>query len=194
MADNETGNKNQDYFFEQYKLYVEMADRVSQRRDQSSRFYATLFSALAAILVLAARFNLSDDTWGLVFLITGLVGAVLACIWYMNIHSYRTLNSAKFQIINKMEKQLPFQGYTKEWELLRPTDSPRKYLQLTVVEQYVSGSVSNAVTSPCRIRNLFNAVSRPSPPPPRPGAAAPAPPRPPCSKLASSPPACIIAA
>lgn len=137
MKPEEYGEKYPDHLLEQYKLYVEMADRVSQRRDQSNKFYATIYSALAAILVLAARFDLSDDTWGFAFLVAGLVGALLAGIWYMNIRSYRTLNSAKFQIINEIEKQLPAQGYTDEWELLRPVEGPPKYLQLTRVEQYV---------------------------------------------------------
>ncbi len=141
MTPKEYGERYLDHLLEQYKLYVEMADRVSQRRDQSNRFYATIYSILAAILVLAARFKLSDDTsdgtWALVFLITGLVGALLAGIWYMNIRSYKTLNSAKFQVINEIENQLPVQGYTKEWELLRPVGGPPKYLQLTRIEQYV---------------------------------------------------------
>ena len=137
MKREEYGEKYPDHLLEQYKLYVEMADRVSQRRDQSNKFYATIYSALAAILVLASRFDLSDDTWGLAFLVAGLVGALLAGIWFMNIRSYRTLNSAKFQIINEIEKQLPAQGYTDEWELLRPVGGPPKYLQLTRVEQYV---------------------------------------------------------
>lgn len=137
MTPEEYGEQHSGHLLEQYKLYVEMADRVSQRRDQSNRFYATLFSALAAVLVLAARFNLSDDSWGLVFLIAGFVGSALSLIWFVNIRSYRTLNSAKFQIINRIEKQLPFHGYTEEWELLRPAEGTKRYLQLTVVEQYV---------------------------------------------------------
>ena len=126
---------------EQYKLYVEMADRVSQRRDQSNRFYVALLGALAAILVIAARFVLSDDGetsmfMTAVFLASGAFGAILSIIWCLNIRSYRVLNSAKFEIIHELEKRLPFDGYTKEWEILRPPDGSPKYLQLTVVEQF----------------------------------------------------------
>ena len=115
MTPEAYGEKYPDHLLEQYKLYVEMGDRVSQRRDQSSRFYATIYSALAAILILEARFDLSGDAWGPVFLIAGIVGVVVAGIWFMNIRSYRRLNSAKFAVINEMEAQLPFSGYGKEW-------------------------------------------------------------------------------
>ncbi len=37
---------------EEYKLYVEMADRVSARRIETNKFYITLLTALLAILTL----------------------------------------------------------------------------------------------------------------------------------------------
>ena len=142
MNPEEYGDKYSDHLIEQYKLYVEMADRVSQRRDQSNRFYVALLGALAAILVIAARFVLSDDGESsmfmtAVFLTSGIFGAILSIIWYLNIRSYRVLNSAKFEVIHEMEKEIPFDGYAKEWEILRPPEGSPKYLQLTAVEQFV---------------------------------------------------------
>lgn len=48
-----TPEKHSDHLLEQYKLYVEMTDRVSQRREQSNRFYVTLVAAIVALLILA---------------------------------------------------------------------------------------------------------------------------------------------
>ena len=134
----DNGQTNSDHLLlEQYKLYVEMADRVSQRRDQSNRFYATLVAAFVALLVVMARLDVSTDTWSVVFTVVGAFGMAFSIVWFINIRSYRELNSAKFQIINDMEKLLPYAGYSKEWEILRPPgDSPR-YIQLTRVEQFV---------------------------------------------------------
>ena len=142
MSPEEYGDKYSDHLIEEYKLYVEMADRVSQRRDQSNRFYVALLGALAAILVIAARFVLSDNGevaafMAAAFLTSGVFGAILSIIWFMNIRSYRTLNSAKFQVIHELEKKIPFDGYAKEWDILRPPDGKPKYLQLTAVEQFV---------------------------------------------------------
>ena len=129
--------KYSDHFLEQYKLYVEMADRVSQRREQANRFYVSLVAAIVALLVVLARFDVADGAWPVVFLISGLFGAALSVVWFVNIRSYRQLNSAKFAIINKMEEQLPTSGYADEWELLRPKDGPAKYFQLSRIEQFV---------------------------------------------------------
>ena len=137
MKPDEYGEKYPDHLLEQYKLYVEMADRVSQRREQSNRFYVSLVAAIVALLVILARFDVADGAWPIVFLISGVVGAALSLVWYVNIKSYRQLNSAKFAIINKMEKQLPAAGYSDEWEILRPKAGPAQYFQLTRIEQFV---------------------------------------------------------
>ena len=139
MNPDDYGDKHQDHLLEQYKLYVEMADRVSQRRDQSNRFYVTIVSALAAIVVVIARFGVPENgaLLEVAFLIIGLFGLALSGIWYFNIRSYRVLNSAKFAIINRIEEQLPFAGYSEEWEILRPPEGRRPYFQLTRVEQFV---------------------------------------------------------
>ena len=137
MNPSEYGVNYSDHLLEQYKLYVEMADRVSQRRDQSNRFYASLLAGMIALMVVLTRFDISEDVWAIVFLVGGLFGLFLSVVWFVNIKSYRVLNTAKFKIINELENKLPTQGYAKEWDLLRsPIDSP-KYLQLTKVEQFV---------------------------------------------------------
>jgi hypothetical protein len=46
------GDKFQDHLMEQYKICVEMADRVSVRRNQANSFYISLLSALIALLSL----------------------------------------------------------------------------------------------------------------------------------------------
>ena len=137
MTPEKYGEKYSDHLLEQYKLYVEMADRVSQRREQSNRFYVTLVAAIVALLILAARLGVADGAWPVLFLINGLFGMALSVVWYGNIRSYRELNTAKFAIINELEKQLPTAGYADEWELLRPKEGPPKYFQLSRIEQFV---------------------------------------------------------
>ena len=81
MKPEEYGEKYQDHLLEQYKLFVEMADRVSQRRDQSNRFYVTFVSAIAGLLMVLARFGTSvNGIWPVVFLISGLLGMALSFI------------------------------------------------------------------------------------------------------------------
>ena len=140
MTPEDYGENYNDHLLEQYKLYVEMADRISQRRDQSNRFYVTILSALAAVVVVITRFGVPVDGMSptVVFFAIGLFGIALSFIWRLNIKSYRVLNSAKFDVINEIEKQLPSRGYNKEWDLLKnPPPGRDRYLQLTRVEQRV---------------------------------------------------------
>ena len=137
MKPEDYGENYQSHLLDQYKLYVEMADRISQRRDQSNRFYAGLVSAIIALLVVIGRFGASGIDWNIALLVAGLFGTAMSVIWYINLGSYRALNSAKYRVINEMESQLPHAGYTKEWSYLRPASGPARYFQLTRIERYV---------------------------------------------------------
>ena len=137
MKPEDYGENYQIHLLEQYKLYVEMADRVSQRRDQSNRFYAGLMSAIVALLVVMGRLGVSGSNWDIALLVAGLLGVSLSVIWYINLGSYRVLNSAKYHVINDMESQLPRAGFTDEWAYLRPEKGPARYFQLTRIERYV---------------------------------------------------------
>ena len=137
MNRDEYGDNHQAHLLEQYKLYAEMADRISQRRDLSNRFYAGLVSAIVALLVVMGRIGVSENTWSIALLLAGLLGGSLSVIWFINLGSYRSINSAKFRVITGMESQLPYAGYSEEWAYLRPPRGPARYLQLTRIERYV---------------------------------------------------------
>lgn len=132
------GDKFQDHLIEQYKIYVEMADRISSRRFQTNRFYVTLLSGLLALLSLVVNINAFSSVLYVVFVAVGILGIALCILWYVNIHSYRQLNSGKFQVIHEMEQHLPFPAYEREWEILREGKEGKKYRRLSKVEQYVA--------------------------------------------------------
>ncbi len=132
MADDDQGT-----VLELYKNAVEMADRVSSRRAGANTFFLTLNTALAAVvgIVSSARkppphgSQPSFDAFGLVA--TAVAGIVLALVWRALLAYYRRLNGAKFDVINKLEEQLPVQPYAEEWEILHPNepDEPEPKLQ-----------------------------------------------------------------
>jgi hypothetical protein len=129
------GENFNEHLLEQYKLYVEMADRISERRMQTNKFYISLLSGLLALLsVLVSIGNLNQT---LIFVIVSLLGMALCILWHINIQSYRQLNSGKFKVIHEMEQYLPFPCYDKEWGILGEGKEKSKYLQLTRVEKYI---------------------------------------------------------
>lgn len=131
------GNEFKAHILEQYKLYVEMADRVSSRRVQMASFYTSILSALLALLSITSNKDIFQGPQSFVLFTTAMLGLCLCFVWAANINSYKQLNSLKFKVIHEMETYLPFPCYDREWKILKEDKNRRRYLRLTAVEQYV---------------------------------------------------------
>jgi len=132
------GKEYNRHVLEQYRLYVEMADRVSSRRAKANTFFVSVNTLLiTAISILAEiRSSLVSMTFWWV-LATSFAGILVCWIWLSTISSYRQLNSGKFKVINAIEQELPLAMYNAEWAYLKPKIGVSKYNQLTNVERWV---------------------------------------------------------
>ena len=121
---------------EQYKLCVEMADRVSSRRNLTNTFFLTLNTAVVTALSVMSGAGLPRcPAWTL---FAGLVILLTQCLaWSVMMRSYRQLNAAKYAVINALERRLPALAFTGEWEILGSGTDWRRYMPLTYVEQSV---------------------------------------------------------
>ncbi|MEU7399619.1 RipA family octameric membrane protein, partial [Streptomyces albogriseolus] len=93
-------HQNQSIILEQYKIYVEMADRVSARRGLANTFFLTLNTAAASI---GGWFNTSlqgRTRTTLVLLLFVLL--IQTAGWFAILRSYRQLSSAKFRVIGAL--------------------------------------------------------------------------------------------
>ena len=129
-------NPTPEILLEQYKLYVDMADRVSTRRIEASKFYTSLLTGLLALLSVIEGVNVTAVR-DIILLTVGILGVLLCLVWIANIRSYRQMNSLKFRVIHEMEQYLPFPCYDREWEILKQDKAKNSYVRLTRVEQYV---------------------------------------------------------
>ncbi|MEU9115337.1 hypothetical protein AB0D04_27040 [Streptomyces sp. NPDC048483] len=123
---------------ELYKLAVEMADRVSARRGTANAFFLTVQTTFVALVGLGFP-KLSDAPWWVPVSLF-LAGVTLSATWWMQLRSYRDLNTAKFKGINKLEERLPVKIFTDEWEQLRrdPIHGWRKrYTELGTSERVI---------------------------------------------------------
>lgn len=121
---------------EQYKLYVEMADRVSARRALTNTFFLTLNSAVFTLIAAFWTARPHRASWLLIFPTIVLIGQCLA--WFWMVRSYRQLNAAKYAVIGALEERLPASPYWKaEWKALGEGKDPSRYLPLTHLEQWV---------------------------------------------------------
>jgi hypothetical protein len=90
--------KYQAHLLEQYKLYVEMADPVSIRRQTTNSYFLSINTALLAFDGYLASKDLTANLW-----LIGCAGIVLSVLWFQIIASYRDLNSAKFKVLGEIE-------------------------------------------------------------------------------------------
>ncbi|MHA1195166.1 MAG: RipA family octameric membrane protein [Promethearchaeota archaeon] len=141
MNEENIEESSRNILIEQYKLYVEMADRVSNRRNNSNIFYVSLLSSILALFMFIIEHKIIPDfsIFNFFLLLIGMISVSLSITWFFNIRSYEQLNSVKFDIIHNMEKELPYQCYKKEWDLIKGEegDKKKKYLRVTKIEQSV---------------------------------------------------------
>lgn len=123
------------HLLEQYKLYVEMADRISARRMLANSFFIGVHTALiTAFTVLLKEKILIRSFIGYV----PFIAVFLLCfVWWRIIYSYRQLNTCKFKVIHALESRLPVAPYDAEWTMLGYGKNQKIYRPLTDVENWV---------------------------------------------------------
>lgn len=116
---------------EEYKLFVQMMDSNSNRRNQVNRFYLTVVASSYFVFPLVLK-NGITNYYFLAWI--GILGVVLCMVWFLTLYEYRTLNWAKFKVISDLEKRLPVQSYDLEYKYLKE----KKYIVLSKFEQSVT--------------------------------------------------------
>lgn len=121
---------------DQWKIYVEMADRISSRRGLTNTFFLTLNTAIFTAIGVAGKGTSGVSSWLLVFPLIVVLGECAA--WWWLVRSYRQLNSAKFKVVGALEERLPASPYWRaEWVALGEGEDWRKYLPVTHLEQWI---------------------------------------------------------
>ena len=113
-----------------YRMLVEMADRVSQRRQAANNFYLSVNTALIGA---SAYLSTLRPMWASLAVIA-VAGIAISLLCMRNIDSYRTLNAAKFRVITDLEKTLPVQAFTEEWTHLDPDGDGERHVPFHRVE------------------------------------------------------------
>jgi hypothetical protein len=95
-----------DVLLEQYKLALEMAVHMSNKRQDANNFYIGLVSSFGGLYALLekAPASFTRSAWDNVLPIL----AVCWCVaWWLTLRQYRRVNMAKWQVIYGLEAQLP---------------------------------------------------------------------------------------
>jgi drug/metabolite transporter (DMT)-like permease len=128
--------KYQAAVLDQYKLYVEMADRISARRGLTNTFFVTLNSAVFTLIGVFWKDRPPEPSIP-VLLVLLAVALAQAGAWFFIVRSYRQLNAAKYSVVGLLELKLPASPYDAEWTALKEGNDWRIYWPLTHVEKWV---------------------------------------------------------
>jgi hypothetical protein len=131
---------------EQYKVYVEMADRISARRGLANTFFLTLNTAIFIVVGIFWQHPPNGSRGLLTVPWLVLLGQCLA--WFWLLRSYRQLNTAKYAVVGALEEGLPASPYwSAEWAALGQGRDPARYWPLSHVEQWIPSFFAAAYTA-----------------------------------------------
>jgi len=133
-TEEEYGENYKSHYLEIYKIYLEMADRISSRRQSANSFFLTINTALVGLI---GYIKLGAGKSSNYYYLVGIAGMVLCYIWYRLIKLYKDMNSGKFKVVHEIESNLPMSPYDAEWEILGRGKNPKIYLPFTKVEMRV---------------------------------------------------------
>ena len=119
----ENTTEDKELLLNQWQTCVDMANSVSQRRDNMNNIFITLNLAIMAAVSI---------TWDIKSLFILIAGITICILWMLNIRNYKLLNTAKFNVINSIEEKLPSAPFKDEWQFLK---NSKKYMDSTTLER-----------------------------------------------------------
>ncbi len=126
-------------YLEQYKLYLELLDKVSERRQTANSFFLSVNTGLCAVIGYFFSKEISPELRPLLWFVP-FAGILLSYFWLRLVRSYRDLNTAKFKVVHLVEERLPLSPYKAEWIALGEGVDPHRYTPFTHLEIWVPRS------------------------------------------------------
>ena len=131
--EKEYGENYHSHFFEQYKMYVEGTEKISDRRQNANNYFLTINTALISFLGLSFQVKILENlVW--IKMLLAILGLIICIIFWFLLRSYKQLNTGKFNVIHKIEQQLPLSLYDYEWKILEEGKNKKIYYPFSHVE------------------------------------------------------------
>jgi hypothetical protein len=126
-------NTNSRHSFDEFKLYYESTEKVTDRRLDTNRWNYSICIAILVAIATITNWSLTNPR----LLWVGLAADVLLCLmavlfcalWIGQIRDFKNLNNAKFTVLNEMAPRVDFDAsnpgaitsfcpFDKEWKKL----------------------------------------------------------------------------
>ncbi len=129
----EYGEKYNSHYFDQYKMYVESVEKISDRRQNANNFFLTLNTVLISVIGLSFQVKIFDNySWARVLI--AVLGILICIIFGFLLRAYKQLNTGKFKVIHEIEQMLPLALYDYEWKILGEGKDKKKYYPFSHIE------------------------------------------------------------
>ncbi len=127
----------QAHLLEQYRLYVQTVEQVSNWRMTTNGFFLTLNAVVLSTSTFAYEKGPALPHKALVLI--PLAALLTLCYtWHRLVQSYRQLNRAKFKVIDQFEQRLPASPFWQaEWKALASGKDPKVYRPISGLEKWV---------------------------------------------------------
>lgn len=160
--------------FEEFKLYYQSTELVTDRRLSMNRFNYSV--SVAVIVAIAGILNLTTSKPSIRFvglctiLVLALIAGFFCTLWLRQIADFKSLNAAKFGVLNEMAKVVVFESdqgstvarsfepFDKEWRLLTASGSARPVFAPRMRKLVALKSSTAELFMPQAFRILFAAV------------------------------------
>lgn len=104
-----------------FELYLETAEKVTDRRAQANSWMLSVNSAIVALYGYLQGDNPAFDATGKAAWLWAIpaAGAIVCVAWTVLLQSYRQLNRAKFAVLMEIEADLAAAPFRREREIYR---------------------------------------------------------------------------
>lgn len=92
---------------EQYKFFIESAEKMSEKRINQNNIYLTFSLALLSFVSVSKL----DKIF---FYIICILGILISMVWFVTIDNYSKRNKVKYQIINEYENNNKLKWFNEE--------------------------------------------------------------------------------
>lgn len=92
---------------EQYKIFIESAEKMSEKRINQNNIYLTFSLALLSFVSVSKL----DKIF---FYIICILGILISMVWFVTIDNYSKRNKVKYQIINEYENNNKLKWFNEE--------------------------------------------------------------------------------
>lgn len=161
--------------FEEFKLYYESTERVTERRLAMNRWNYSVSVAVLIAVGGVLTWSASKEP----FTFVGICGVIVLCViasllctfWIRQIDDYKALNNAKFAVLNDMAYKVVFEGsngrtdarsyrpFEQEWEILKKGENLRRAPSGRIRNALVLSSSGAEYYIPKAFRLLFLSIA-----------------------------------